>query len=207
LAVWNEVPTSSITLVRGGDVSTSAVQARDAQSSEAPPPSPMVICDPHLSTTLGSPGSPQDTNFIPAVTASRATNLRIDYSYLLLNAESGKDANIANLSDTQLAIVIAHEMGHVLGLGHATDPIPLMYFDATDKRVLRLAQDDRDGITFLYPRLEIGRNGMFGCGTIAAVGSGGGSRGGGGPAGLAVIVGFAAVATWLFRRRAHIKVA
>ena len=63
-------------------------------------------------------------------------------------------------------IVLAHEMGHLLGLGHSADTKALMYYDASAKTTLGLAKDDYDGITYLYPRDEIGKDKMFGCAAI-----------------------------------------
>ncbi|KJR40152.1 secreted protein containing Peptidase M10A and M12B, matrixin and adamalysin domain protein [Candidatus Magnetoovum chiemensis] len=48
--------------------------------------------------------------------------------------------------------VLAHELGHTLGVGHTTDNTALMYpYAHGDGRGGQLAQDDIDGITYLYP--------------------------------------------------------
>lgn len=41
-----------------------------------------------------------------------------------------------------------------------------MYYSTGSKSSLRLAQDDMDGIAYLYPRNEPG-DGVWGCGTIS----------------------------------------
>ncbi len=43
--------------------------------------------------------------------------------------------------------VVEHELGHVLGLGHADDPAQLMYAETTGQR--RLAAGDREGLAVL----------------------------------------------------------
>ncbi|XP_025933685.1 interstitial collagenase-like [Apteryx rowi] len=53
-----------------------------------------------------------------------------------------------------LFIVIAHELGHSLGLSHSTDPGALMYptYAYTDPKEFHLPQDDIDGIQAIYGR-------------------------------------------------------
>lgn len=157
--LWNSVGSSRLRLFRNGTVTTTVSQALAGDG--AGPPSPMVLCDTGLTATIGA-----DSNSIPAATASAFSgdDRRVDYAILLLNSESGKSANIRNLSATKLAIILAHEIGHALGLGHTTDTTALMYFDATEKTELGLSQDDIDGITFLYPRQEPALGEIFGCG-------------------------------------------
>lgn len=171
-ALWNSVSTIRITVARGEAVTTSAGAIANGDSSSGPA-TPSIVCDNAMSTTIGA-----DASRIPASTLIRAPKLQIDYGFILLNSESGKAANIANISDSKLAVIIAHEMGHILGLGHSENVAALMYFDATYKEELSLSQDDMDGVTYLYPRTEGGGGAMFGCGTISA-GSGGGPTSGG----------------------------
>src|SRR5262249_34107400 len=73
---------------------------------------------------------------------------------------------------TNLAGVAAHELGHVLGLGHSQDPDATMYaFAHFDGRGAALRDDDRAGVRFAYPSptatLTVVRNGS-GNGTIAS---------------------------------------
>ncbi|XP_009512512.2 interstitial collagenase [Phalacrocorax carbo] len=51
-----------------------------------------------------------------------------------------------------LFIVMAHELGHSLGLSHSNDPGALMYptYSYTDPNEFRLPQDDIDGIQAIY---------------------------------------------------------
>jgi len=71
---------------------------------------------------------------------------------------------------------VAHEIGHVLGIGHTNDKTALMYYDATAKKNLSLSQDDRNAVSFLYPRDELKNLDLIGgCGAIRS------SSGGSGP--------------------------
>lgn len=49
-------------------------------------------------------------------------------------------------------IVLAHELGHSLGLSHSNDPGALMYptYSYTDPNEFLLPQDDIDGIQAIY---------------------------------------------------------
>lgn len=54
-------------------------------------------------------------------------------------------------------IVIAHELGHSLGLSHSNDPGALMYptYSYTDPNEFLLPQDDIDGIQAIYGKKKI----------------------------------------------------
>ena len=55
--------------------------------------------------------------------------------------------DVANSYDVQT--VLGHENGHVVGLGHSTDPASLMFASYGDAQC-SLAQDDIDATTALY---------------------------------------------------------
>jgi hypothetical protein len=174
MALWNGVPSSSVTLVRGATVTTTTTQAL----AQTTPGNPVITCDTNFSSDL----SGADANVIPGVASNfqfNANTLRLHFAALTLNAQTGKSANIANVSATVLSVIVAHEMGHVLGLGHSADPNALMYYDASAKTQLALSQDDVDGITYLYTRQEPGNSPYFACGSLTQ--EGGRSRRGSGP--------------------------
>lgn len=68
---------------------------------------------------------------------------------------------------TQAIATLAHEIGHALGLGHSSNDYALMYYNASAATNEYLSEDDKDGITYLYPQEEVAS-----CGSIALVGSG-----------------------------------
>ena len=55
------------------------------------------------------------------------------------------------ISREQRLAVLAHEIGHAIGLGHSADPTALMYYDITGKVQKKLSTDDFDGCAYLYP--------------------------------------------------------
>jgi hypothetical protein len=170
-SVWNSTLTSNVKLTRGSQVTTKAA----AILSQTTGGNPLILCDASMSTDIAGQGQPAvQTNNIPAVTKV----LRVDggghiaLAAVFINAESGKAANVGQIigHSSLLNLVLAHEIGHAIGLGHSADSNALMYYDASYKNNLALAQDDVDGITYLYPRNELGGAKIFGCGSLAVVG-------------------------------------
>jgi hypothetical protein len=154
--LWNGVPTSRLRVTYFGQTSDSG-RAED----------PIIQC-----VTSGLSGA------VGVGTITTAGGV-IDTGKIELNSEAGDPGDIAATTDDQLAIAVAHEMGHVFGLGHSTEESALMYYAIASKEHLTLSQDDIDGITWLYPRDEPG-DGIFGCGSLHA-GGGAGGEGPGGP--------------------------
>lgn len=150
LDVWNNVPTSKLKLSVVEDTSSTTYS------------NPItVVCD----TSYGS-SDPGMADGSPGAAGIRPQTGDVTTSGIMyLNASSGR-ANIANFNRDVVAIVLAHEIGHLVGLGHSQDINALMYYDASLKGQMRLAQDDMDGISYLYPRDEMGKDKMLGCASI-----------------------------------------
>jgi len=166
VGLWNSIPNSNLTLARGSSVITS-VSAVTSSSHAAG--NPTIVCDPNYSTTLGEPGIQEVSPGVSTNGLAQSSG-KIIYYAILLNAQSGAKANIGSFSASLTAVILAHEIGHVLGLGHSADINALMYYDASAKTTLNLSQDDVDGIVYLYPRNEPTSGGAFGCGTLASLG-------------------------------------
>lgn len=157
IAAWNGIPSTHLELVRSSTPATDGEpQLRAGTATQVP----LVVCSTHLMDYA------QDPNAILAfMPVSRIDNEGyINFSGLVINAEVGTAAEISTLSQSEVELVIGHELGHVLGLGHSGDPDALMYFQL-NKSFLLLTQDDIDGITHLYPRNEFAQ-GAFGCASI-----------------------------------------
>jgi hypothetical protein len=174
--LWNRVPNSRLKLTVGSDVSVTPTQLKSCVSTSTVP-MPVIACDADLGTTLA-----QDVSTIPAATLGFdciPSGTTLTYAFILLNADPTASANVGALSSTLLQIVVAHELGHVLGLGHTSNENSLMFYSVGSKSALALSQDDMDGLAFLYPRRELGDGGIFGCGTVRDPGDWGDPRHGG----------------------------
>jgi hypothetical protein len=91
---------------------------------------------------------------------------------ILLNDTASTNLDIAD-RETLIA-VLAHEMGHALGLGHSSSKTALMYYAQGGKSQTNLTQDDIDGISYLYPT-EKKLGGLGGaCGSVDLDSKGGG---------------------------------
>jgi hypothetical protein len=138
---WNQVSLSSIELSVGNTTT--------ATTATMPP---TAYCDATMvGNTLGQGGSGLDPS------SNRLVN-----GFLRLNTNPGQPGYILNQTTERIVIVAAHEIGHVLGLGHSDDSYALMYYSINTKEELNLSQDDVDGIVYLYPRDELGEDDMLG---------------------------------------------
>lgn len=163
IELWNEVSTSFLKLEIGAD--NNDTPATIVARVSTPEAHTMVIaCDTAFQTTLGFSAAEADA--IPGVANSNTvTGNSIDVGFVLLNVQAGASANINNLSAELRKVVIAHEVGHALGIGHSEAEEALMFFNATAKENLSLNQDDIDALSYLYPRDEPSDE-PLGCGVV-----------------------------------------
>jgi Matrixin len=152
VSVWNNLPSSNLKIdVVGTTTST---------SSGYPIP---VYCETNFQTVTGA-----DQNYVPAAAAVSTSGDHLVSGVIYLNVSAGS-ANISSFDPTTTQIVLAHEVGHAIGLGHSQDSNALMYYSIGSKTNLALAQDDVDGATFLYPRNELGPDKIGGCGLVTDI--------------------------------------
>lgn len=148
VAVWNNIPNSSIKVSYGGTTSSTAMSDP-----------PTAYCETNFQGVVG------DEDSVPGAAAVNGSSGRITQGIIILNASSGL-ANIANIPQDVLKIIMAHEIGHMLGLGHSSSTSALMYYDASYKQQFRLSQDDLDGMAYMYPNSSIDVSSLAGCGLI-----------------------------------------
>jgi hypothetical protein len=173
--LWNSVPTSRLRVTYNGQTSDTGRSAE-----------PVISC-----VTSGISGA------VGVGIISTSSGV-IQTGEIQLNSEPDDVGNIATTTDAQLDITLAHEMGHVFGLGHSTVESSLMFYALGAKEHLSLSQDDIDGMTWLYPRKEPG-DGFLGCGSLGA-GSGSGGTGGG-PGAMLWVLAFAGLVAFGLRVR------
>lgn len=146
-SVWNNVSGSRLKLSIVGTTSSTS------------------LSDPVTVFCVTSMPSAQDEDSIPGYAALAPSGGYAASGYLVLNATAGR-ANISRFNQEVLKVIIAHEVGHVIGLGHSHDTHALMYYSGSMKTTLSLSQDDVDGIEYLYPRNELGSDKPLGCGLV-----------------------------------------
>jgi len=167
---WNTVPTSAL------EVKSSGFNQAVTNINSG------VLCAPTDDTCISSAGiniippvdgivigcndnnANFDTSHVLAVTVpNNFSGRKIKGAVVLLNTNS---AALKNLSYNDKVAVIAHELGHALGLGHTDDKAAIMYYRTIDQRK-KLGEDDMRGISYLYPiKLDFGGL-LGGCGTIS----------------------------------------
>ena len=155
-SVWNEVSTSNLHVKLGDDSATTIQQSANNQATDTP----LIFCLTDLSPFKANPDD--IPGFATGMQLSSSGN--INYGYVILNVVPNRYANIEVLDQELVKAVIAHEVGHSLGLGHSQDPNALMYYNSTAKEHAALAKDDMDGATYLYPRDELGKDKPLACG-------------------------------------------
>ncbi len=157
---WNEVPTSRLRLNASGfsnpiataDINNARLcsptdtqcitDAGASAQTVLPPVDGIVISCNQLADNYDGP------TVIAVTVPNSFSGKKIKGAVILINDVPG--GKFEGLSRDDRIGVIAHEIGHALGLGHSEVSESLMYFQVVDIRK-SLGQDDIDGVTYLYP--------------------------------------------------------
>lgn len=164
---WNTVPTSALELVRGSVKSVSsnyytALICSNADTNNCTPNAALVVQGDILISCNNNSSNFSGSSHVLAVGApNNISGDQINGALVLVN----DDGNFDTLSRDEQIAVIAHEIGHAVGLGHSQFDSNLMYYESVSTR-FQVGEDDADGISWLYP---IGQPFGGGCGTISLV--------------------------------------
>lgn len=196
---WNRVHTSSLELAQGEIQSVAAAFQTDLVCSNAPASTCTINSALVVSSDILISCNNNGTNFsnspsvLGVTVPNNVSGQTINGALILVNDQASN--SFKNLSRQERIAVIAHEIGHAVGLGHSSFENNLMYFQSVATRVA-LGWDDVDGITYLYPMEQP----FDDCGTAPLIGPskgpkndnhdhsshGGGSGSGGAPKNLMV---------------------
>ncbi|WP_408095440.1 matrixin family metalloprotease [Peredibacter sp. HCB2-198] len=177
---WNKVPTSALVLDASG--ASEAINninlgrlcsPTDQDCINDGTADPNGLIPPVTDIIIACNSNPDNfgSNNVLAVTIpNKFSGKKIVGAVILINDFA---PTFGSLSTSDKISVLAHEIGHAIGLGHSEDSAALMYYRTVSLRT-NLGQDDVDGVTYLYP-MHVDAFGLSGgllgsCGTIQNVG-------------------------------------
>lgn len=170
---WNTVPSSRLKIVVGSRRTLAQTFNTDnpCLGGSGCTPNPDLVVDSGIVVACNNNAAVfSDPRILGVTLTNNIQGRRLVGSLILLNDRAG--SNLGNRAEDQLVAVLAHELGHAIGLGHSPVKDSLMYFQTVPSR-RSLGQDDRDGVSYLYPA-SIGSSA---CGTISNAYSAGGPQG------------------------------
>lgn len=162
---WNRAPTSNLKIIKGEVVQitadfhnlsmcTNTTGSCIARTSLKVPSGIMLSCNDNA-TDFSS------TRILGLTYPNNTSGRTIVGSLVMINDKAG--TQFASKTYHEKKTIIAHEVGHALGLGHSPVEDSLMFYLHNPNRQY-LGQDDIDGISFLYPAEQPK---ISSCGTIS----------------------------------------
>ncbi len=161
---WNRAPTSNLKLKIGNVVETSSdfyTQPICQASTNCTPTTALIVSSGITISCNNNSTDFSDSRILAVTVPNNLDGKKIQGALLLINDRSG--SQFANKTRDEMTAVIAHEIGHAIGLGHSPVNDSLMYFQTVPQR-RSLGEDDIDGAAYLYPQDQ-----PFGCGTVIDV--------------------------------------
>ncbi len=177
---WNKVSTSRLELKTSGSENTGddnywtgelCLSGGACGGTPIPAPNDIIVtCN---KNTTNFPGG---SSLLALTLPNDISGKDIKGAVVLINDTNG---SFGALSSKDKVAVIAHEVGHAIGLGHSEESSALMFYKVVPTRT-NLGRDDRLGVTYLYPvQVDLFGAGCF-LGTISTLKSGDGDGDGGG---------------------------
>src|SRR5690606_12447031 len=118
---------------------------------------PAIVCDPDFETNIGE---------YLAYRFPGIDNGRLLAGVMLFNSQSGSAESIDAVSELSVKHIVAFALGMFAGLGPSQHSAAIMHPITGSRQHLALAQDDVDGLSYLYPN-SASYDDLFGCGIIA----------------------------------------
>lgn len=157
---WNKVPTSKLKLEFGGysegitNMSTgrlcSPTDNECITQGSATPEGVIPAVDHIVVSCNDNPlnfGSSQ--NVLGVTIPVKFSGKKITGAVIIIN-NAVAPSKFGLLSQSDQIAVMAHEIGHAIGLGHSDESAALMYYRTVNLRN-NLGQDDIEGVSYLYP--------------------------------------------------------
>lgn len=150
---WNKVGRANIEVKKGGTFSTSdgdfltgEICVEDSDTTCAPGTVPKVTS---IVLACNNNGTNFPNNTVLAISGpNNISGKKIKGSIILINNRA--DSQLSTFSKSEMQKILAHEIGHALGIGHSKDSSAFMYHeDVQDKN--KLAKDDIYALSHLYP--------------------------------------------------------
>lgn len=159
---WNRVPTANLTIKRGGILQTTdnlfltgKLCATGCNAATDVP----AVTDIVIACNNNTTDNFLTSSYLALTAPNNLTNSEIKGSVILINDST--NTNFNTLSRDEMINVLAHEIGHAIGLGH-TDRNEAMMYHLNNENRRKLAQDDIDGVSYLYPNQFDGCKSIFG---------------------------------------------
>ncbi len=163
---WNTIATSRLRIKKGNLVMISndyhtgnMCSSGSYITGNCVPDTSLAVSDGILISCNDENNNFGSTSVLAAAVPNNISGRDINGAIILINDRPGAQFGLKS-RDEQISI-LAHEIGHAIGLGHSSREHNLMYFSSMSNRK-RVGQDDVDGATWLYPQKQ-----PLSCGSIS----------------------------------------